>query len=300
MARQFFAGLAFGAITVLAWHAWPGTELPAATESVASLDRQALSAVHHVPPAARDVEPLSIGATEQSAGSTTGVNGVRVDVRADTLSVSGRGATLRSILDDITLQSGITFHNVTTLRDEPVTTELDAVPLEAGLRTLLAGYDAFIYYESAAPNAAPQTVWIYAVGAGRDLTPVANTTTVDSITPAAEPFLDVDALLSQADTTSNEAQRVDALQRVIDAGVVPPRDWLERVLQNDRADAMRLTAFRTLTQSSDLDTTDIRAVADLALSDPNDELRAEAQQLLSDMNTTALRRAPDQERASSN
>lgn len=291
MARQFMAGVAVGAIAVLAWYAWPDTAFFTTTANVSLLDSDVLPTVNNA--------PLVDSKTAQSAGSASGSDGVRVDLSANTLSVSRRGATLRSILNEITQQSGITFHSMTTLRDAPVTTELDAVPLAAGLRTLLAGYDAFVYYESAAPDTAPQTVWIYAVGAGRDLAPVANTASGVATTPADEPLLDVDALLSRADTSSDEAQRVDALQRVVDAGVVPPRDWLERVLQSDRADAMRLTAFRTLTQSSELGTTDVRAIANLALSDPNDDLREEAQRLLSDMNIAALHVAPDQKSARS-
>lgn len=299
MARQFISGLAVGAVAVFVWHAWPQMEADtAATNDQPSLSDDVSANVDTITVVAPDTALLPDDSAEQTPSLASSINGVRVDMRANTLSVSRRDGTLSSILNDITLQSGINFHSVTALRDEPVTVDLDAVPLEAGLRTLLAGYDAFVYYEAAAPDAAPQTVWIYAVGEGRDLAPVASTPSAVATT-TDEPEMDLDALLATAGASTDETQRVNALQRVVDAGVVPPRDLLERILQNDQSDAMRLAAFRTLTQASELETTDVRSIADLALSDPNDELREEAQRLLADMNAAAMQVTPDQQHASS-
>lgn len=305
MKRRLLTGLVVGTAGLLAWQTWSlwpeGEDTPVAMTSQTTIESPTTPNAVDTSTATVATLPAETHPSSEQSSAVQPTNGVRVDLPRNTLTVSQQNVRLSTLLQDISHQSNIVFHNMLEIDfdDEMISAELDGVPLETGLRTLLAGYDSFFYYASTAPMTELQSVWVYPLGHGKTVAPVPAGGIASARNDAensVDEIIDVENLLDLAQNDGDETQRLRALLRLTDTGIVPSRDWLEKVLLSDRSEAMRLEAFHTLMQSMELSTQDMRALANLAMSDTNETLRNEAQQLLTDMNTTALTEPPVQNR----
>jgi hypothetical protein len=230
-------------------------------------------------PAAENNASEFASAPETDTEPLVSVEGQRLDVHV-------RERELGWLLDEIARQSGVSIVNNTGAADQKVSAILRDIDLDTGLQQLLAEWDVFIYYTQAPDPMTVQSVWIYPKGRGRDLAP--GDRLVDTAPVAAPPGSEagsnqasvtdplIDTLLEQED----DSLRLRNLEQALNTAADVPRALLEEMLLADPSERIRARALEGLVDAPEATPKEIRSLAELALADSSETVRALAGQIL--------------------
>src|SRR5262249_54156492 len=158
-----------------------------------------------------------------------------------------------------------------------------------------------------------QAVWVYTKGTGHNILPVprtawASTREVElSLTDpdpeerarAVEVLVErkgkqaLDIVL-QVLKDQDEKVRYRALFKALNAGLALPADTLQTLLQSDSSPVVRFLALDALAERPGADRQNVKAVAELALNDPNPQVQDQAREILSQLEAAAQPPDPSQ------
>jgi hypothetical protein len=214
-----------------------------------------------------------------------------------TLSVSATRLTLHSLLNDISVQAKLPIVLSESLEDERVSLRLEAVPLEEGLRRLLAPYDAFyLFSPSEGDKGKPSIkgVWVYPKGEGLELEPVpptlwASTKELEAQLEDPDPGVRNEtyaALIERQGARglpivlrglidNDDGVRLGTLANALDAGVAIPAADLQALILHDPLQSVRLLALEAIEQRPEA-----KAILESIQDDPDEVIRTTARLLL--------------------
>lgn len=207
----------------------------------------------------------------------------QIIVRDGRLTVHVHEARLRSVLDAIAEQSGVSILDNADLGSAMVSAELRDVPIDRGLQNLLARWDVFIFYAGGQGQTVIRSVWVYPKDRGREIMPaplVQHASIRDALPPevlkptaseAPDPLL---AALSEPD----DEARYRNLEESLNTGREVPAELLQDLLEHDPSEELRALALQGIVEEATPEK--IRSIAERALADPGAEVRARAQEIL--------------------
>jgi hypothetical protein len=232
-----------------------------------------------------------------------------VTLAADgTLSVTGSRASLQAVLNEISVQAKFAIVLADALERERVSVVLRDVPLEEGLKRLLAAYDAFYLY-SAPDNKSPgliNAIWVYPRGEGRALEPVPPT--LWASTKELEQQLDdpdpnvrsntYEALIERRGDRAlatvlrglvdiDESVRLMTLTTALNTGIEIPASDLHAVVLSDQSQHVRMLALEALEGKSEAE-----AIAESVKDDSDELIRNQARLMLEALKTRGGRKPP--------
>jgi hypothetical protein len=202
---------------------------------------------------------------------------------------------LERVADEFSRKTGVRVILDSELMTESVSIQFQSLSLEEGLRQLFKKHDAFFFYGAEKDeSAALKVVWVYPKGRGRDMEPVppekwASTEELYRMLSDPDPRargrafqgilerkgdLALDAV-QRALQDPDEQVRSSVLEAAIAAGIQPPPEFLRNVVLKDTSVYVRCLALQALAGSPDA-----RSVAELAVNDPSEAVRAQAQEIL--------------------
>lgn len=236
----------------------------------------------------------------------------RVEYRAGVLFKEGRLSvsvsknSLESILEEISRTAGIAIIRAEGVGEELISIQFQDLLLDEGLRRILKDNDAFFFYgvqkstgvreESTGEkaSAALRALWVYAKGRGRGLMPVppetwASTKEFEQKLTDPDPQVRANAVSTvierkgeqavdvvlQALSDRDDGVRTRALYGALSSGVTVPAYFLSDLALRDKSSDVRFLALQALAENPNS-----RAVAELALDDPNEHVRLKAQEIL--------------------
>jgi hypothetical protein len=256
------------------------------------------------PPPSDAQDPAS---TPSPQGAPTKTDGeipaprFEVIVKADRLTVKAQRAPISLLLADISRQAGVAIHGTGPLEGLTTSINLEDVPLDQGLRHLLAEFDAFFFYGSTAERPASLSgLWVYPKGAGTGLAPVpsdiwASTAELEQSLLDPDPEVRAEAIESLVDRKGEKATesvlqmlndpdeyvRARALDVATTAGLAIPADQLRSLAAGDPAEEVRRVALHGFAEHSDAKAEDVRVLLEgAAQSDPSELVRGEAAEIL--------------------
>lgn len=202
---------------------------------------------------------------------------------------------LLDALNQISRRSGIAV--TIDIQDRLISVHTGDVSIDAGLRQILRGFDAFYYHDGSTGDL--KAVWIYEHGRGRDVAPVPSELWISerdiqqqlaNVNPeergrAAEmlvtrggPHALNGALQALRDPA--EVVRLRTLQKAVDVSFSLPQDALREVLNYDPSPLVRYLALDALTSCIDVDRELIRSTIELGLADSDSSVQAHAREVL--------------------
>lgn len=220
------------------------------------------------------------------------------------VSISLQGCPLRLLLEQLAWESQVAIELSEEIGDDTVTVELKDVPLDHALRTVVARYDSFFYYQ--AHDAGPprlRSVWVYPMGAAKAIRPVpprlwAGARELEANLSDPDPEVREQAygalmehpqgrsrgLLAEAlrGRETDEALRQRVLSTAISKGTALEPGVLADLARSDRSDQIRWMALDALSQHESA-----REVAEVLRTDPSDPVRQKAAEILGQLNAAA-------------
>jgi hypothetical protein len=239
----------------------------------------------------------------------------RIAVKDARLNVDARDVALQWLLDEIASQAGLTIHGTGLLRGLTVSTRLDNVPVDDGLKELLSAFDVFfLYAPSGHQPASLRAVWVHPRGRGALLAPVSPeqwASTIELERGTADPDPEVRALaveslverlgeralgkVLEALQDTDDYVRERALDATIDAGLELPVEDLRHLATADSDPEVRRLALRTFADHSDVLDADVTTLLEAARLDPSPVVQREAGEILkSRERASKASRAPQQ------
>lgn len=231
-----------------------------------------------------------------------------VSVADGTLTVTAVDENLRNLLGEISGRTRIPIVLADSLADARVSAAMRAVPVEEGLKRLLAAYDAF-YLFSADERTAPGSVkgiWVFPRGEGRDVEPVPATlwgSTEELETRMDDPDPDVrtetlEALVERLGsrglsvvqrglTDPDEGVRLATLSAAENAGVEIPTADLHTAVLTDQSQAVRMGALEALEGRPEAE-----AIARSLREDLDPVIRTLARQMLGEQENEGASQSP--------
>ncbi len=207
------------------------------------------------------------------------------------LTVRASAARLGRLLDEISRQAKIAVELGEGVGSERVSVEFADLPLDAGLRRILAEHDAFYYHRG---GKGLLTVWVYAKHRGRGLYPVppdewASTAELERGLTDADPAERAWALATLAQRKGELAReqvtkglddgdqrvRTAALYQALNEGIELPPEKLAELAVSDPSYKVRFLALEGLAGEPSLEW-----IAEQALDDPNPAIRSYAESIL--------------------
>jgi hypothetical protein len=274
-----------------------------------------------------DPEPPIATATEHRIVVREHARTENVSVIAGRLSIDVIDRPLRAVLQQIADQAGMSLFVSDEVGNAPVSLRAENLALDTGLKALLVDTDSFFLYGRTKDSAQGIVgMWVYAKGRGPDFAPMtvahsADPAEINSVPANAAPEArarSVEALVQQRGSAAMPAvlqalKDADALvrSRALDAavnfGLAVPEDVLIHSIQVDPSPEVRFIALAGLAALLDpqmrgearvVDNAEVRAISELALNDPNSEVRWQAQQNLQALNAlTGVLSAPELEQS---
>jgi hypothetical protein len=231
-----------------------------------------------------------------AAPATEQLSGIRLE--QGRLTAKFTNWRLQSMSEQLAASTMVNIVLAEGLNDVQVSADLNGVTLDDALRQLLAGYDTFFFYDgSKGPTAVLRTVWVYPKGSASALKPVRpeqwashnelETALRDSNTGARA--LAYEALMSRPDERSrslvidalkgirerDSGLREQLLSAAASKGFTIPDDVLRDLVRTDLSDQIRWMALDALSQHPSG-----KQIAEAALTDPSEAVRARAKEIL--------------------
>lgn len=219
---------------------------------------------------------------------SNGAEGLQVRFEKDLLTVRANRAPLEALMKEISRRAYIAIQLGEGIAGRRVSVEFTDLPLEEGLRRILAGHDVFTYHRG---DRGLLTVWVYGKFEGRGLMPVPYeiwASTADlrqrlEDTDPTERSAALEALVERGGRISEQeviralddadAQvRTVALYGALNEGLALPGERLAELVFNDSSHNVRFLALRNLAgRPGEL------PVLEAALNDPNPVIRSYAE-----------------------
>ncbi len=227
-----------------------------------------------------------------------------VSFKEGRLTVMVQGVALERILDAISRQAGVAILGADQGGAEPVSVQLQDIPLEDGLRRLLKNRDAFFFYgvEKDAPSSL-RAVWVYPKGQGRGLAPVpakdwASTRELEALVSDPDAKLRMRAyqglvqrkreraldVVLKALEDGDEMVRANTLYYALRSGVELPAEKLEHLALIDASPNVRFLGLEAL---SSKDSPNLRSIAEQAANDPDANVQVMARQIVGRLEAAA-------------
>jgi hypothetical protein len=236
-----------------------------------------------------------------------------VSVVAGHLNIDVIDRPLRAVLQQIADQAGMSLFVSDEVGDAPVSLRAENLALDTGLKALLVDTDSFLLYgRTKGSSHGIVGMWVYAKGRGPDFAPMpvphsSDAAEIDGVPANAAPeerARSVEALVQQRGSAAVPAvlqalKDADALVRgraldaAVNSGLDVPEEVLIRSIQVDPSPEVRFIALAGLAallephmtaEGRVVDNAEVRAISELALNDPNSEVRWQAQQNLKALN----------------
>lgn len=217
-------------------------------------------------------------------------------VKEGMLTYTARNQTLRSVLEEIGDQAGVTIVIAESVGEEQISVEFKDFRLDEALRQILKDYDAFYFYGTEKGQEAPtlKAIWVYPASRGRSLKPVppeawASTQEFERMLTDKDPEARaraIDALIQRkgqqavrlvlkALQDDSDLVRTRALDRALSSDIDIPQETIAGLALNDRSVNVRFIALEALS-----DDPNSRWVAEQALQDPDEYIRNMARDIL--------------------
>jgi hypothetical protein len=225
-----------------------------------------------------------------------------VNVEDGLLSLSIQKRPLQWVLSEISRQSGVSIISAQELATELISEAFQDLPLDRGLQRLLSTSDTFFFYSGENMLSPLRAVWVYQKGKGDGIVPVppsawASTEELEQDLMDPNPEVrarsvetlveregqDAEELVLRALEDGNDHVRSRALDVAVTSGVKLPIDTLTDLTEYDPSPLVRtlaLVAIAGVAENSGPEELDIRPLAERALSDPAPDVKAQAQQIL--------------------
>lgn len=192
--------------------------------------------------------------------------------------------SLKSVLEDISRQSGIPITISRKVKDSMITRIFDSVPLDVAMRQLLVGHEVKILYGSESATTL-LAVWVYAKGEEQtvDLQSEAQVSLTRLPSEVPSPLSEKanrSTPLEESLNDSDTDKRYQALDNALARGESVSDYLIQRLLLTDPSEHIRLLAFRALVDSDRTSPEDKRYWSETALNDSSKDLQDLAQQLL--------------------
>jgi hypothetical protein len=283
------------------------------SRSMSPVARRALSVVGVVLGAAwihyalrpDDPQPQIATATDDRIVVGERARSENVSVIGGRLNIDVIDRPLRAVLQQIADQAGMSLFVSDEVGDALVSLRAENLALDTGLKTLLADTDSFLLYgRTKASSQGIVGMWVYARGQGPNFAPMpvdnsSSPARMDGVPADAAPEVrarSVEALVErrgsaavpavlQAADDEDALVRSRALDVAVNSGLELPADVLIRRIQVDPSAEVRFIALAGLATLLDpsgrvVSNAEVRAISELALNDPNAEVRWQAQQNL--------------------
>jgi hypothetical protein len=233
-----------------------------------------------------------------------------VRVREGRVSAEIRGASRHWLVHTIAQASAIRVVGLDELPDETVSVSLHETPIDQALRELLSRQDAFFLHSGEGhPPGALSIVFVYPPGKGQELLPVppelwastaeaeqrAQSSDADERRAGLELVVrlrgerSLDTVM-EALADPEESVRMRVLDLGLQRGVPVPATTLYTLVERDASPVVRLLALKELGRryrepgdATAPDDPSVRLAAELALRDPDGNVRAEGHNLLLEM-----------------
>ncbi|MCI0363215.1 MAG: HEAT repeat domain-containing protein [Phycisphaerales bacterium] len=258
-------------------------------------------------------EPLTAPATDDRSVVGQRERTENVSVRAGHLNIDVIDQPLRAVLQQIADQTGMTLFVSDEVGDALVSLRAENLALETGLKALLVNTDSFLLYgRTKASSQGIVGLWVYARGRGPNFAPMpvdhsSDPAEINGVPADAAPeerARSVEALVQHRGSASVPAVlqalededalvRSRALDAAVNFGLKVPEDVLIHRIRVDQSPEVRFIALAGLATLLDphitgearvVNNADVRAISELALNDPNSEVRWQAQQNLQALN----------------
>jgi hypothetical protein len=229
-----------------------------------------------------------------------------VSVRAGHLTIDVVDQSLRAVLQQIADQAGMSIFVSDEVGDSRVSLRAKKLALDEGLKALLRDTDSFFLYgQTEASSQGIVGVWVHARGRGQDLAPArvdlrAGPAEIKRAPAGADPeerARSVEVLVQhrapdsvpavlEALEDEDAVVRSRALDAAVNFGVDIPESVLIQRAQFDPSPEVRFLALAGLASRLDphvtggvqvVNNADVRAISELALSDPSPEVQLQAQ-----------------------
>jgi hypothetical protein len=234
---------------------------------------------------------------------------VAIALNAGRFTAKFQNRPLQSISEQLTASTRVGVVLADGLADHLISADLNGVGIEEGLRALFSGYDAFFFYDSSkSVPATLRTVWIYAKGSAGSMRPVppgdwagvkeleASLANADAQTreSAYEALLErpdhrsrrlvIDALTGTREQDVPLRQRL--LSNALSKGFPVPEDVLGDLARTDRSEQIRWVALDALAERPSA-----KQVAEAAITDASEVVRARAKEILTQGNQAQTNQA---------
>jgi hypothetical protein len=255
-----------------------------------------------------DPEPPIATATDHRTVVGEHARTENVSVIAGHLSIDVIDRPLRAVLQQIADQADMRLFVSDEVGDALVSLRAENLALDTGLKALVVDTDSFLLYgRTKASSQGIVGMWVYAKGQGPNFAPmpVDNSSSPAKIGVPADAAPEVrarsvEALVErrgsaavpavlQAADDEDALVRSRALDAAVNSGLEIPADVLIRRIQVDPSAEVRFIALAGLATLLEPNVTgkgrvvsnaEVRAISELALNDPNAEVRWQAQQNL--------------------
>lgn len=258
-------------------------------------------------------EPPIVPATDDRIVVAERAGTENVSVRAGHLDIDVSDQPLQAVLQRIADQNSMTLFVSDEVGDALVSLRAQNLALDAGLKALLVNTDSFLLYgRTKASSQGIVGLWVYAKGQGPNFAPMpvhhsSEPAEINGVLGDAAPeerARSVEALVQhrgsaavpavlQALEDGDALVRSRALDAAVNFGLEIPEDVLIHRIQVDPSPEVRFIALAGLAALLDSHITgearavndvEVRAISELALNDPNSEVRWQAQQNLQALN----------------
>lgn len=212
------------------------------------------------------------------------------------LTVIADNAALADILVQIASEANMPINSETIDPEQRITLSIQKTPIDRALRELLSGYDYFFLY--GANKARLQATWIYSAGTGQTIALIDHDNSSKELTEddLYSPYPISRALALQryvgSDTPESMQHIRDAVQdddpdvratailTAEESAVELSITTLKELAESDPSPIVRSVALNTLSMNSELSSTQIAELAEMALDDTDESIREEAEAIL--------------------